>query len=406
MHKEIKKLLSEHECKLIEKILKNNKGVIRKDVNCQMDTDFTSNQIKQLDVFLGMFLYFMCKETNLELSPSYSYARIYRKGSELHPHVDRKGSEYALTINISQSEPWDIYMNDKPIRQNIGDGLIYKGCELKHSRTPYIGDEYIQLMLFYTQTCNNAFDSICKFRNITKLQNTGPILIDDVFAVNEECSVEVIDENIVVINDMFKDWTKVRDVYINAPAFNWKMPEGTRNFIDYYDCRHHFIHHQRYPFVDTVCKILEHVHKKKFKGILGENNAMRTNWFKQIKPKTSDWSQIHQDGYTPEEYTMITFLNTEEESSGGTSLFKTMNKRDMDGHTGGDYWSKVPKEKLGKIINIEMKPNKTIIFKSDIPHAAWHPIDSFYDFPRHNIVFRIESETKISIHVNLNNIKV
>lgn len=233
----------------------------------------------------------------------------------------------------------------------------------------------------------------------------GPILIDDVFAINDEFHVEVIDNDIVIINDMFKDWTKIRNVFIDAPAFNWKMPEGTRNFIDYYDCRHHFLHHQEYPFAKAVTKILKHVHNCDFNIHLGENNALRTNWFKQIKPKKSNWAQIHRDGAAPGEYTMITFLNTEEESSGGTSLFKNIKSSDMDGHTGMDYWSKVPKEKLGKIINIEMKPNKTVIFKSDIPHAAWHPIDSFYDFPRHNIVFRLNSAGP-TCKINIKNNKV
>ena len=204
----------------------------------------------------------------------------------------------------------------------------------------------------------------------------GPILIDEVFAVNDELNIEIIDGDIVIIDNLFKDWTKVRDAFIDAPAFNWRMPEGTRNFIDYYDCRHYFMHEQKYGFTDAVANVLEHVHKCKFKkNRLGENNALRTNWFKQIKPKKSDWAQIHQDGQTPGEFTMITYLNTEEESSGGTSLFKTIKRIDMDGHTGMDYWSKVPKEKLGEIINIEMKPNRTIIFKSNVPHAAWHPID-------------------------------
>ena len=396
MYKEIKNILSKDECKLIEKLLKKSDGFVRKDFECQMDTDFDDKGVSELNVLLGMFLYFMCKETHLELLPSYAYARIYRKGSVLVPHVDRKGSEFALTINIAQTEPWDIYIEDVPIRQNPGDGLLYTGCDTKHSRKPYHGDEYIQLMLFYTtSSINNKLGSNtnnCNFRNIKKIQNTGPILIDDVFAVNDECNVEVIDEDIIVIDNMFKDWTKVRNVFIDAPAFNWKIPEGTRNFIDYYDCRHYLTHPQIYPFVDTVCKILEHVHKYKCRNILGENNALRTNWFKQIKPKKSDWAQIHQDGQTPGEFTMITYLNTEEESSGGTSLFKTIKRIDMDGHTGMDYWSKVPKEKLGEIIKIEMKPNRTIIFKSNVPHAAWHPIDSFYDFPRHNIVFRFERE--------------
>ena len=218
---------------------------------------------------------------------------------------------------------------------------------------------------------------------------TVPILFDEVFAVNDEFDVEVIDDDIVVIDNIFKDWTKIRDAYIDTPAFNWRMPKGTRNFIDYYDCRHTFSHEQKYPFIIPVNKVLEHVYKCKFVEILGENNGLRTNWFKQINPKRSEWSQIHHDGQVSGEYTMITFLNTEDECSGGTSFFKTMNKKYMDGHTGMDYWSSVPREKLGEIINIEMKPNRTVIFRSEIAHAAWHPVDSFYDFPRHNIVFRL-----------------
>ncbi len=390
MYKEVKNILSENECKLILEILKKSTGEQRKDYKCQMDTDFNVKNTPELNIFLGMFLQFMCKETNMNLSPSYSYARIYRRGSELVPHIDRKGSEYALTINISQTEPWDIYIENTRIRQNPGDGLIYTGCETKHSRKHYEGEEYIQLMLFYSGT-NNLFDSIIP-NSITKIPNTGPILIDDVFATNDEFDVEVVDGDIVIIDNMFKDWTKIRNVFIDAPAFNWRMPTGTRNFIDYYDCRQTFCHEQKYPFIVPLNKVLEHVYKCKFTEILGENNGLRTNWFKQINPKKSDWSQIHHDGQIMGEYTMITFLNTKEESSGGTSFFKTMDKRYMDGHTGVDYWSKVPKEKLGKIINIEMKPNRTVIFNSQIPHAAWHPIDSFYNFPRHNMVFRLGQE--------------
>lgn len=223
----------------------------------------------------------------------------------------------------------------------------------------------------------------------------GPVLIDEVFAVNDENNVQVIDGNVIIIDNLFKDWTKIRNVFIDAPAFNWRMPKGTRNFIDYYDCRHYFSHEQRYPFVDTVVKIMEYVYKFQVSPHLGENNAMRTNWFKQIKPRKSDWAQIHRDGNTSTEFTMITYLNTEKECSGGTSLFKTIRSTDIEGHTGVEYWSALPKEKMGKILNIEMKPGRTLIFQSNIPHAAWHPNDSFYEFPRHNIVFRLNKSSSI-----------
>jgi hypothetical protein len=162
------------------------------------------------------------------------------------------------------------------------------------------------------------------------------------------------------------------------------MPEGTLNFKDYYDCRHYFRFHCGFPFVKPLVNLIKELY-----GIHTEHldNSIRTNWFKQLKPKTSEWAQVHFDHDKPnEEFTMITFLNTQEESSGGTSIFKGLAK--FDGHTGMNYWSTL--EKHGTPLNIEMKPGRTIIFPSELPHAAWHPIDSFYDFPKtqHGVSFR------------------
>jgi len=208
-----------------------------------------------------------------------------------------------------------------------------------------------------------------------------PVLITDAFAVNSEFQVEKIDD-VVIIDNLFKDWVKVRNCFIYSPPFNWKMPKGTRNFIDYYDCRHFFSHYEGFPFDEPLRKVIKHVYGNDTELV---RNGIRTNWFKQIKPKTSEWAQLHFDHTKPnEEFTMITFLNTDEECSGGTSIFKGL--KDIDGHTGMDYWSNL--KYYGNPLNIEMKPGRTIIFPSELVHAAWHPIDSFYDFPRHNMVCR------------------
>ena len=50
----------------------------------------------------------------MELVPSYCYARIYMKGSEMMRHVDRDSSVYACTINLNSSHSgWPIYLEDK-----------------------------------------------------------------------------------------------------------------------------------------------------------------------------------------------------------------------------------------------------------------------------------------------------
>ena len=208
----------------------------------------------------------------------------------------------------------------------------------------------------------------------------GPILLDEVFAINDPVHVERIGD-CIIIDNFFKDWTKIRNAFIDAPAFNWKMPKGTRNFIDYYDCRHFYSHYEGFPFTDFIEKIIKYVWSHDTRIL---KHGMRTNWFKQINPKTSDWAQVHNDSTRKGEYTMITFLNTLDECSGGTTLFNNLDP--IDGHTGATYWSNL--KNYGTPLNIEMKPGRTIIFPSEIPHAAWHPVDSFYDFPRLNIVCR------------------
>jgi hypothetical protein len=207
-----------------------------------------------------------------------------------------------------------------------------------------------------------------------------PVLINEIFAINEEFQIEKV-EDVIIIDNLFKDWKKIRDVFIDTPAFNWKKPPGSNNFVNYYDCRHYCIRadDDKFPFTNAISKIIESSYNVK----VVDDKVIRTNWFKQINNKTSDWSEIHTDG---KDFTFITFLNNKYECSGGTTLFK--NIPCTEGNRCMDYWSHL--KNVGTPTNIEMKPGKTIIFPSKIPHAAWHPIDSFYDFPRLNMVARFE----------------
>ena len=43
----------------------------------------------------------MEKQTGLKLIPTYSYARIYKKGHELKIHTDRNECKFSTTLNIS-----------------------------------------------------------------------------------------------------------------------------------------------------------------------------------------------------------------------------------------------------------------------------------------------------------------
>ena len=95
----------------------------------------------------------MSKLTKLDLTPTYSYARIYGKGDILHKHTDRYSCEVSTTLNLG-GDMWPICLIDKngkhkEIKLNPSDMLIYNGCELEHWRDEFKGDICSQVFLHY-----------------------------------------------------------------------------------------------------------------------------------------------------------------------------------------------------------------------------------------------------------------
>ena len=111
----------------------------------------------------------MKKETGLELIPTYSYARLYKKGDILKRHKDRPSCEISTTINLG-GDLWPIFIDStgsdnvideyknihKPnppegtkILLDVGDMLVYSGCELEHWREPFEGETCGQVFLHY-----------------------------------------------------------------------------------------------------------------------------------------------------------------------------------------------------------------------------------------------------------------
>ena len=110
----------------------------------------------------------MEENTGLKLIPTYSYARIYKKGDILHRHKDRKSCEISATVHLG-GDKWPIFLepsgktNQKGVKVNLnsGDMLIYKGCELEHWREPFQNELCVQVFLHYNRRNdknNNKFD--------------------------------------------------------------------------------------------------------------------------------------------------------------------------------------------------------------------------------------------------------
>ena len=122
-----------------------------------------------METLLVKMLPVMAQETGLQLVPTYSYARIYKKGDILRRHKDRPSCEISTTLNLG-GEPWPIFIDGtgadtvideyknihKPnappgtkLILDVGDMLVYSGCELEHWREPFEGNTCGQVFLHY-----------------------------------------------------------------------------------------------------------------------------------------------------------------------------------------------------------------------------------------------------------------
>tara|TARA_Y100001937_G_scaffold110997_1_gene157145 strand:+ start:1754 stop:2311 length:558 start_codon:yes stop_codon:yes gene_type:complete len=99
-----------------------------------------------------------------EIYPTYSFSRLYRKGSILEKHFDRPACQVSLTLQVySDGDPWPIFVCDDPhilteevdpstikeYKLEDGDAVLYNGCDQIHWRDEYTGKEQHQIFLHY-----------------------------------------------------------------------------------------------------------------------------------------------------------------------------------------------------------------------------------------------------------------
>ena len=142
----LKNLITTEDALELATIIKNDKTGVP---DGQVAKSRSYYALPACNILLGRLVDRVSREAGIRLKPTYSYCRVYLAGAELKPHKDRPSCEYSVTLNLSQSHPWPIYMGKRSIIQNPGDGVLYKGCEIEHSRKVFEGDEYIQVFLHY-----------------------------------------------------------------------------------------------------------------------------------------------------------------------------------------------------------------------------------------------------------------
>ena len=157
----------------VDWMYKNNitydNGMLGTWTDKQVPNTFSCYADNVMETLLMKVLPKMQQETGLRLIPTYSYARIYKQGDILKRHKDRPSCEVSCTLHLG-GDPWPIFIDgtgaDNVINEeqnlikpnapegtkvilDVGDMLVYSGCELEHWREPLEGNTCAQVFLHY-----------------------------------------------------------------------------------------------------------------------------------------------------------------------------------------------------------------------------------------------------------------
>jgi len=106
----------------------------------------------------------------VNLLPTYTYTRLYRKHDELIVHRDRPSCEISATLALGVPEgekvnPICFSRNEDKsdaieVLLNPGDICLYKGCELYHWRPKFTQEWYLQSFLHYVNADGEYKDNL------------------------------------------------------------------------------------------------------------------------------------------------------------------------------------------------------------------------------------------------------
>ncbi len=122
------------------------KGVV-KFGDWQTDRRYVIHNEPLSRMFLTAFTGVVTRVVGTPVKPAYTFFSSYREGATLPRHRDRAQCEYSISFLVGYDptpdgpSPWPLWMSNDatsagaPVHQRVGDGIVYKGCELYHYRS-------------------------------------------------------------------------------------------------------------------------------------------------------------------------------------------------------------------------------------------------------------------------------
>ena len=167
------------------KVYNNTPNLLGEFVDPQAPGDFSKYADVAFESLMENNVHKVEMLTGLSLVPTYSYTRLYTKGSELVMHKDRGACEISITLCLGYDSDysWPMYVEAKPIYLEPGDCIVYWGQNVKHGRPVFEGNNHAQVFMHFNDVKGphkdtNKFDNRpslglpCEFNKLSVEYNT------------------------------------------------------------------------------------------------------------------------------------------------------------------------------------------------------------------------------------------
>ncbi|HAY88848.1 MAG TPA: hypothetical protein DCY51_05360 [Bacteroidetes bacterium] len=155
----IPQLVTQQECKELTDYMftLEKEGKLEKDPQCPLSGAVYGDKL--FDNLLERLVEPLSRHLEIDLLPTYTYARLYKPGEVLERHSDRPSCEISGTMTLGfdpNTGVWPIFFGkDKDdhvghaVSINPGDLVMYRGTELPHWRPTFKGDWQVQVFFHY-----------------------------------------------------------------------------------------------------------------------------------------------------------------------------------------------------------------------------------------------------------------
>jgi hypothetical protein len=185
-----------------------------------------------------------------------------------------------------------------------------------------------------------------------------------IFEINESCEVVSFEDEVLIVDNWYKNYDKMKNILLNTPVPRWKWVEGGRNFLDYFDCRLslpvHFPTSKTNEYVGKYATLLNKFYKAS--DITLTSGLYEFNYYKNLKADVSSLMQ-----HSPHvDFTFNCIIYLDSICSGGTAVYDLEGPFENKEHENLLF----DVSKLNKKV-IPAKPNRLVIFKGDRYHGGY-----------------------------------